>query len=265
MGRNHDFDDNEQWAPVSDLMAVLMLIFMFISVVYISVAAETADEQQSNEQKFRTQEQKIKEQQEKIKKQGEKILAQNKQLQEQQSQEHADTFKAECDAIYYELKDEFSDDFRNWQAQLSTDLAIRFKEADALFGAGEANPSVQFKSILSDFFPRYMQKIKIYESDITEIRIEGHTSSEWETVSEANIAYMENMKLSQNRARAILQYVMFDLPNAAEYNLWARPLVTANGLSSSKWIPGEDGITEDADKSRRVEFRLLVKSCLKAE
>ena len=28
-------DDSEQWAPVSDLMAALMLIFMFVSIIFI--------------------------------------------------------------------------------------------------------------------------------------------------------------------------------------------------------------------------------------
>lgn len=158
MARNYDFDDNEQWAPVSDLMAVLMLVFMFIAVV--ATIYESTDEQ-----KFHLQEQKIKEQGEQLRVQGEQLRAQNKKLQEQQQlREHADIFQAECDKIYYELRDEFSDDFKNWQAQLSTDLAIRFKETDALFGRGEDNPSVQFKSILSDFFPRYMKKIRFMKT-----------------------------------------------------------------------------------------------------
>lgn len=32
--------DNEQWAPVSDLMVALMLIFMFIAIVYIRVVVK---------------------------------------------------------------------------------------------------------------------------------------------------------------------------------------------------------------------------------
>ena len=32
--------DDEQWAPVSDLMAVLMLIFMFIAIIFIRTVVE---------------------------------------------------------------------------------------------------------------------------------------------------------------------------------------------------------------------------------
>lgn len=41
---NSESDENAQWAPVSDLMAALMLIFLFISIVFIRtiVTAEVA-------------------------------------------------------------------------------------------------------------------------------------------------------------------------------------------------------------------------------
>lgn len=41
---------NEQWAPISDLMAVLMLIFMFIAIIFVRtvVNAETAHREECN-------------------------------------------------------------------------------------------------------------------------------------------------------------------------------------------------------------------------
>ena len=41
-----------------------------------------------------------------------------------------------------------------------------------------------------------------------EIRIEGHTSSEWFDQSTGNEAYLNNMELSQNRARNVLDYIL---------------------------------------------------------
>ena len=256
------YDDNEQWAPVSDLMAVLMLMFMFIVVVWIRVEADAASAQETvreQEGVIRSQAERIRTQNEQLR-QAEKVRLQNRQLSR-----HAEIFQAECDKIYYELRDEFRSDFAVWQAELLPNLAIRFNNPGVLFDKSESEPNQEFKTMLSAFFPRYMRSIGDYYGDIQEIRIEGHTSSEWEETSDPKIAYMKNMKLSQDRARLILQYVMFELPGSDEYNGWARPLVIANGLSSSKLIFKDDGIGEDADKSRRVEFRLLVKSCLKAE
>ena len=47
---NSESDENAQWAPVSDLMAALMLIFLFISIVFIRtiVTAEVAHGEECN-------------------------------------------------------------------------------------------------------------------------------------------------------------------------------------------------------------------------
>ena len=48
---------------------------------------------------------------------------------------------------------------------------------------------------------------------IQEVRIQGHTSSEWKGTTSYKEAYFENMGLSQNRAKAVLEYSM-KLPKA---------------------------------------------------
>jgi outer membrane protein OmpA-like peptidoglycan-associated protein len=100
---------------------------------------------------------------------------------------------------------------------------------------------------INDFFPRYIAVLSRpqYKDNIVEIRIEGHTNS--------NGDYYSNMKLSQDRTRAVLQYC-FSLMKKKDVN-WLRGLVTANGLSSSHLILTKDG-HEDKNLSRRVEFRV---------
>ena len=208
--------DDEQWAPVSDLMAVLMLIFMFIAIIFIRTVVE----------------------QERV-------------------------FQEECDKIYRVLETEFGEDFRAWEVTLLKDLTIRFRNPDVLFLTGSAEIRPEFGGILSDFFPRYMESVIPYRDDIQEIRIEGHTSSEYESAKDAEEAYFLNMELSQNRTRAILRYVL-NLPEATDYSGWAQSRITANGLSSSRTIPLPESKEEDKIRSRRVEFRLLTSSCQKA-
>jgi len=213
--------DDEQWMPVSDLMALLMLIFMFIAIIFVRTVVD----------------------QEKV-------------------------FQEECDKIYRVLEAEFEDDFVNWKVELLEDLTIRFKNPEVLFLAGSDEIRPYFQRILSVFFPRYMRVVVPYESDIREIRIEGHTSSEYASATDEEDAYFRNMELSHDRTRAILQYVL-SLPESDDYEIWARPRMTANGLSSSKLLDssgqllGADG-AEDRNLSRRVEFRLLTSSCQKA-
>ena len=229
-------DDGEQWAPVSDLMAVLMLIFMFIAILFIREIV--TEEDQSRDK---------------------------------------------CKEIYKLLESEFRADFAEWNVQLLEDLTIRFRNPDILFERSKAEIRPQFEGILRRFFPRYMSAITLHRDDIREVRIEGHTSSDWLGVGKnsenlgaisekkkSDIAYIGNMKLSQERAYAILKFIL-ELPESSKYSEWVKPLITANGLSSSyllnddgKLISAEGKDEENPNLSRRVEFRLLAASCQKA-
>ena len=125
-----------------------------------------------------------------------------------------------------------------------------------LFAQGEADIQIDFKKILDDFFPRYIQILKQpkYVSAIAEIRIEGHTSSEWSEIVSQQEAYILNMELSQDRTRSVLQYVL-QIPAIHGNRDWIQHYLTANGLSSSKLITYQDG-TQNREESRRVEFRV---------
>ena len=203
----------EHWAPVSDLMAALMLIFMFIAIVFIRDVVEA---ESVNRQK--------------------------------------------CQEVYQLLRTEFGHDFEEWDVELLEDLTIRFRNPEVLFEPGRHEIRPRFGRILSDFFPRYMDIVQSPEhrDDIREVRIEGHTSSEWIDAQDERDAYFRNMDLSQRRTRAILRFVL-DLPEADAYVSWARSRITANGLSSSRLIFTDEG-REDRVRSRRVEFRLLATS-----
>ncbi|MBR0096017.1 MAG: OmpA family protein, partial [Synergistaceae bacterium] len=109
-------------------------------------------------------------------------------------------------------------------------------------------------AVLDDFFPRYIKILNLYKDNIAEVRIEGHTSSEWIGSKNNLEAYFNNMKLSQDRTRAVLNYCL-NMPAMKEHQAWAISAITANGLSSSKLILNSHG-KEDAALSRRVEFRV---------
>lgn len=148
--------------------------------------------------------------------------------------------------LYIDLQDEFKDDLKVWRATVDSTLCIRFQEPAMLFDNDKAELKPLFKDILNDFFPRYIKVLSRpeYRENIVEIRIEGHTDS--------NGGYFHNMELSQNRTRSVLEYC-FGLMTR-EQIIWAKGLITANGLSSSQPILVH-GI-EDKSLSRRVEFRV---------
>ncbi|MDE0316507.1 MAG: OmpA family protein [Candidatus Poribacteria bacterium] len=212
-------ETEEHWISISDMMAGLMVIFLFIAISYmLHVRAEK----------------------EKI----EKIAITYEKLQSD---------------LYADLEKEFEKDLNKWNAVLDRQtLSVRFKEPEVLFAQGEAEVRPAFKNILNDFFPRYIQILRRpkYINDIAEIRIEGHTSSEWQAGESPEDAYIHNMELSQGRTRSVLEYVLQLLsPQIQQNRKWIRNYLTANGLSSSKLILNSDG-TENKEESRRVEFRV---------
>ena len=159
--------------------------------------------------------------------------------------------------LYLALETEFKMDLRQWNALLDREtLSVRFREPEVLFDQGKADVKSDFKKMLDDFFPRYVQILKRpeYVNAIAEIRIEGHTSSEWSEDVNPEEAYIFNMELSQDRTRSVLQYVL-QIPEIRESEDWLQQQLTANGLSSSKLITHSDS-RENSEESRRVEFRV---------
>ena len=159
--------------------------------------------------------------------------------------------------LYLALETEFKKDLPRWNAVLDNEtLSVRFKEPEVLFDQGKADVKSDFKKMLDDFFPRYIRILKQpeYIEAIAEVRIEGHTSSEWSEDVSPEEAYILNMELSQNRTRSVLQYVL-QIPDIHGSRDWLKQFLTANGLSSSKLITYLTGAENEAE-SRRVEFRV---------
>ncbi len=210
---SHD-DGEEHWISVSDLMAGLMIIFLFIAITYIRPILNERDA----------------------------------------IKEIAVTWQESEVALYDRLNEEFKDDLPRWNAELEREtLTVRFTEPEILFDSGRATLKPEFEYILSDFFPRYLNVLSDFRDDIAEVRIEGHTSSEWMVATSGDEAYFHNMELSQNRTRAVLEYALL-LPGSSAQKSWAKKYITANGLSSSRLIFTNG--KEDKERSRRVEFRV---------
>ena len=226
-------ETEEHWVSISDVMAGLMVIFLFIAISYM------VDANEKNKQ--------ITEQIKRIT--GLKVKVASL----------LDTYRNLQRALSEELQREFESDLVNWTGSLDMEtLSIRFKKP---FAQGDATVPNSFKNVLHDFFPRYtaiLTKPK-YKNDIAEIRIEGHTSSEWFDTVGLDMAYYNNMKLSQDRSRNVLKYVLEIRDLKIQDKEWIKKYLTANGLSSSKLIFDSDG-NQNKEESRRVEFRVVTKS-----
>lgn len=215
--REEHIDAEDHWLSISDLMSGLMMIFLFIAISYMI----------------------------------------HVNIQRERIREIAVTYSRLQTELTEDLRAEFRGDLETWDAEIDPKtIAVRFQAPEVLFEKGSDHIQPDFKAILADFFPRYIAILtnEKYRDDIVEVRIEGHTSSEWNQIATGDEAYFNNMKLSQDRTRSVLQRVM-ELPTIAPHKEWLQQHLTANGLSSSKLVLNADG-TENKEASRRVEFRV---------
>lgn len=221
--KNND-ESNGYWFSISDLMSGLMIVFLFISVAFMRESHNKAENSENARKKI------------------ENIALAYKENQE---------------AIYLALNNEFEYDLKKWNASIdNTTLSFQFNAPEVLFDAGKSEINNEFQNILSDFIPRYLNVLKEYKNSIDEIRIEGHTSSEWHYKANDNVAYFFNMKLSQDRTRSVLEYA-YMIPNITNTERkWIKESFAAVGFSSSKILKNDDG-SEDKKRSRRVTFRVI--------
>jgi len=210
------------WISLSDMMTSLMMIFLFLSVLFMY------------------------------------------QLQKRQAEQQAMfvNYKEGKQQIYNDLNTAFASDFNNWQMTLDKDLTIKFTNPDVLFDYYSSDLTPKYTQILDEFIPKYLAIIDKpeYKDKITEIRIEGHTGE--------SIGYMDSIKLSQNRANNVLEYVLnsgaygkLNDSDKAKLRFW----ITANGLGYGRAIDnnGEyvyNSHKDVSDNSRRVEFRIVTSS-----
>ena len=209
--------EESPWIPVLGVTTALMLVFLFITLAYMSETITNKHTIQSAANDY------------------EKIQVE----------------------LTNDLKEEFSENLKEWNAIFDpSTLSIRFEYPEILFKVGSSELNDHFKTILNDFFPRFIQILRDpkYKNDIEEIRIEGHTSSEWEGETSHQLAYFKNMELSQNRTRNVLEYLLSNIQDEDLFD-WTKSYLTANGLSSSRPILNPDQ-TENKTRSRRVEFRV---------
>ena len=105
MFKKHIFDRkfDSDWISISDLMAGLMMIFLFIAISYMNSLQIKA-------------------------KQIKKIAVAYQELQ---------------DDLYHDLNEEFKYDLPKWKAEIDREtLSVKFHEPDVLFEQGRSGPGV---------------------------------------------------------------------------------------------------------------------------
>ncbi len=230
LGKNSNDSDNTVWLSNSDLMAGLMIIFLFIAVGFIREKAPEV----YGEQDF--------------------IVQYLNNLEENKKK------------INERLDKEFSDEEKlKWNMEIIYDENIvRFNTPEIMFDQSSGQIKDMFKEIINEFFPRYINILIDFKSLVKEVRIEGHTSSEWGNLNKED-AFLKNLVLSQERTASVIKESMNSIKNIRkEKKEWAFNKVVASGMSSRSLILNNQG-EEDQLLSRRVEFKYLIDSEMQVE
>lgn len=211
--------DSEHWMSVSDLMSGLMIVFLFVAIA----------------------------------------MMHSVRVERDRIKEIAMAYRDTQVSLYRDLQQEFGADLKGWSAEIDQQtLEVRFLDPDMLFESGRADIRRDFRAVLDEFIPRYFSVILKYRDKIEEVRIEGHTSSDWASGVSVDDAYFNNMALAQSRTREVLKYAYGLAASEAEQD-WVRRKIAAVGYSSSRPVLLPGG-AEDIRRSRRVSFRVITDS-----
>lgn len=212
------------YSAIADMMSGLMMVFLFIAVAFmLNQQAITKEVERQND--------------------AMRAIA--------EMAEHGRI------SIYTALNQAFAADLSNWGAVLLPNNTVRFKAPDVLFEAGKAELTTRYKAILDVFFPRYVEILYKHKTELEAVRIEGHTSNDWGTVTDERESFVLNMGLSQERALETLKYGFQLITDKAQV-AWLQKVLMGNGRSFGELIYQDtENKIINADASRRVEFKLV--------
>lgn len=126
-------------------------------------------------------------------------------------------------------------------------------DSSVLFKTNSSDIQADGRNLLDRFIPVYLEVLlrPEYSDYLGEIIIEGHTDDTG--------TYLKNLKLSQDRALEVAEYVLSMYPEGTSNRTMLEKILTATGRSESDLIyyPGTSVVNQDA--SRRVEFKFSLK------
>ncbi len=263
------------WISYSDMMAGMLFVFaliLFMAVYQIvDLQKKKTIELQTKEAQLSTQQSLLLDQQAELADKEALLASSTLLLQEQQ--EELDTSKAAL-LLAQQRIDEQTALLASQQARIDKLIGLRSEIIEALrdklneAGLGAAvdkntgaiafSGAVLFdtgrKELLNRFIPIYLRTLMSSEYDdyIGEIIIEGHTDTSG--------SYLSNMRLSQERALAVVQYCFTaeEMRLSTQERTLLQSVLTVNGRSYADPVYTANGAV-DMDASRRVVFKFRMK------
>ncbi|MCC6864233.1 MAG: thermonuclease family protein [Rhodobacteraceae bacterium] len=162
------------------------------------------------------------------------------------------TAAADEAAVVQMLNRELGAQIRAAGGEIASDGTITLPQS-ILFHVNEAE--IVNKDFLVKLCVPWIATLKASGLDISEVRIEGHASSEGAPGQTSEEAYLFNLGLSQSRAHNALEVCLKGLDQDPELLEWAQTYLASVGYSSARLIFDENGL-ENKNLSRRVSFAM---------
>ena len=277
-----DSSTNNVWRSYSDMMSGLLLLFILIMAVCLLQAQKNYTEKLAEQAKLLQSQSDLAETQTQVTQQQEKLDEQESELARQEStllaqrdveltQKESELAQSQSDlddanalmrsqqeridqivGVKTDLIDALNKEFAANQVnvQIDTQTGAILLDSSVLFEYSESELTDACWEILNKVLPVYCHVLLSdeYVNYVAEVIIEGHTDSTGD--------YVSNLDLSQGRAYAVAEYLLYSmgsfLSESEQATLMSK--LTANGKSSSNLILDANG-QEDADASRRVEIK----------
>lgn len=157
-------------------------------------------------------------------------------------------------SLYDALCNNFSKEIKAKELEIDQDLTITLTSPLLQFKTAAYKLTPKQKRFLKTFTPKLVKVLKKYQEHIKYISLNGHTSSTWAKASKDS-AYLNNMKLSSNRAYQTLR----ELYNCTQKKdrEFLKDLLETHSLASKKRVMKYG--KEDMLKSQKVTLKLELK------
>ncbi len=161
---------------------------------------------------------------------------------------------SDASSIYDALSDALSKEIDAGEISISRDLTISLHTDGLYFKTGVYRLNGAQERFLNRFGPKLFKALQPFQPAVSQLLVNGHTSSEWES-ADYTAGYLKNMELSSKRAFSVLSH-LFSKPDTKPYRHWLTKTVQNNGHAYSHVV---NKLTPDGKLSRRVDFKIVLK------
>ena len=160
--------------------------------------------------------------------------------------------------LYRAIKNEFGPELAQWELAVDRQyLIVGFTGTATTFKSGSTWVNRKTRRVIEKFFPRFVKVLMRPEfiGQVKEIRVEGFSSTNYDSIDTQEERNHLNLLLSQERTANMIRFIL--LQPKLKNNQWLLDHLLPVGFDGKNPVFKKAG-AEDEVRSRRVEFRVIL-------